>query len=287
MESNFSVGSIEDTIQRTRQIMQESKAITIKNLQRKNMLEERFMFDDLKPEKDSSSINNSEIVRRISEIEIRNQQETPMRTLEDAQKIEELQNEIKELTLKVKNQAMRIQYLETNLSDVNIEKMHLLSELKTLKREHEIEISRISQKYEDSELERRSKRLKEADEFSQIEERIKVLEEKYKQQVLANHELIEDIKKLQNSEGMSNTNSRISELEDLLIESMRKYKILKDRLDKTENLLALDHSHLSPKPSVSKKCKGTSPKTSTCRPKKKHLNKNKSASIKSPIARLS
>ena len=122
--------NIESTIIRTRQIMQESKAITIKNQQRKNMLEEKFSFNDLKIEREPDYLEQSDKVRRVSEIEIRTTQDSPCKSSEEMLKIEELQSEIFELNKKVKNQAVKIHLLEGKLNDVNLEKMKLLQELK-------------------------------------------------------------------------------------------------------------------------------------------------------------
>lgn len=285
MDTNCLAGSIEDTIIRSRQIMQESKAVTMKYLQRKNMLEENFLYSDLKPERDLSSISNSEIIRRISEIDLRNQQETPMQTSEETQKIQELQNDINDLNEKIKTQAMRIQYLENTLSEVNTEKKNLLNELKALKKENKIETNAISKKYEDYDLDKR-KWDKNPDEVAIIEDRIRELEGKYKRQVVENHELMEDIKKLQNGECFNDDKARINELEEILIESMEKYHKLKERLEKTESLMSLENTNFSPKSSVSKKLKGNSLKTTVCKSKKKGLTKSKTGSSKGTLTRL-
>ncbi|OMJ94110.1 hypothetical protein SteCoe_2740 [Stentor coeruleus] len=284
MDNNYLANSIEDTIMRSRQIMQESKAVTMKYLQRKNMLEENFFFNDLKPERDLSSISNSEIIRRISEIDLRNQQETPIQTSEETQKIQELQNNINDLNQQIKTQAMRIQYLENTLSEVDKEKKNLLNELKDLKKEHEIEVSRISQKYEDNDLDKK-RLVKDSDEIIVIEDKIRMLEEKYKKKVIENHELMEDIKKLQNGECFNDDNVKINELEEILIGSIEKHQKLKERLEKTESLMSMENMNFSSKFSVSKKVKGNSLKTTMCKSKRKSLVKSKMGS-KGTLAKL-
>ncbi|OMJ76523.1 hypothetical protein SteCoe_24100 [Stentor coeruleus] len=279
MDTNCLAGSIEDTIMRSRQIMQESKAVTMKYLQRKNILEGNFLYNDLKPERDLSSISNSDIIRHISEIDLKNQKETLMQTLEEAQKIQELQNNINDLNQKIKTQAMRIQYLENTLSEVNLEKKNLINELKALKKENNIEASIISQKYEDNDMNKR-KLDKESDDIFIIEDKIRMLEEKYKRQVIENHELMEDIKKLQNGECFNDDNAKINELEEILIESMEKYQKLKERLEKTESLMLLENANFSPKSSVSRKVKGNLLKTTMCKNKRKSLVKSKMGSSK-------
>ena len=268
--------NIESTIIRTRQIMQESKAITIKNQQRKNMLEEKFSFNDLKIDRETGNSEPSERVRRVSEIEIRTTQDSPCKSAEEIFKIEELQSEIFELNKKVKNQATKIDLLEEKLNEVNLEKMKLLQELKVIKKEHESEMNRMNLKLRENE--------RAAGDGQSIEERIRFLEEKYKEQVMANHELTEEIQKMQKSEKVQSPNRKITELEDLLLNSMKKYKGLKDRLEKTENLIALEKSsYLTPKSATSKKLKLTSPKHSG----KKPFSKNKLSSYKSTTNKLS
>jgi hypothetical protein len=111
-----------------------------------------------------------------------------------------------------------------------------------------------------------------------IEERIAFLEDKYKEQVLANHELTEEIQKMQKHEKVQSPSRKITELEDLLLTSIKKYKGLKDRLEKTENLIALEKStFLSPKSATNKKSKIASPKAFG----KKTFSKNKLSSYKS------
>ena len=117
-----------------------------------------------------------------------------------------------------------------------------------------------------------------------IEDRIRFLEERYKEQVMANHELTEEIQKIQKYDKVESPNRKITELEDLLLNSMKKYKGLRNRLEKTENLIAIEKSSfLTPKSATSKKSKLTSPRHSG----KKPFSKNKLSSYKSTTNKLS
>lgn len=237
MDSQSLVNNISDTIQRTRQIMQESKAITIKNQQRKNMLEEKFSFNDLKIEKD---FQTDDIIRRISELEIPSIKDSPQRFIEDSQKIEAMQTEICELNKKVKIQASKIESLEKKLNEINSEKILLVQELNALKNDA---------KLENSEAKNEEKKV----DAEKVEEKISILEEKYKEQVLENHKLIEEIRVIQGQSGL-NSSKKIMDLENLLMSSLKKYKGLKNRLEKTENLITLEKSTFSsPKNSTLKK----------------------------------
>lgn len=258
MDSQSLASNISDTILRTRQIMQESKAITIKNQQRKNMLEEKFSFNDLKLGKD---LQSDDIIRRISELELRSNQDSPLKPFEDSQKIETLQSEIFELNKKVKSQALKIESLETKLNEINLEKFSLVQELNSLKNNKKSE----------------EKVIFDLSEKRNVEETIALLEDKYKVQVEENHKLIEEIQKLQGQGGVLNSSKKITELENLLMSSLRKYKGLKERLEKTENLITLEKSSFfSPKSTSSKKLKVGSPKLGV-----KKSMKNKVSSYKS------
>ena len=260
MDSQSLATNISDTILRTRQIMQESKAITIKNQQRKNMLEEKFSFNDLKLGKD---LGSDDIIRRISELELRPNQDSPIKPFEDSQKIDSLQSEIFELNKKVKSQALKIESLENKLNEINLENFSLVQELDSLKRKND---KKSEERVFFDMTEKRN-----------VEQRIALLEDKYKGQVEENHKLIEEIQKLQGQGSVLNSGKKITELENLLMSSLRKYKGLKERLEKTENLITLEKSSFSsPKSSSSKKLKIGSPKLGA----KKTL-KNKVSSYKS------
>ena len=286
METSLEI-NIEDALSRTRKIMEESKAITMKNIQRKNMLEEKFKFNNIKQENDFSSLNNSDIIRRVSEIDIRHHQETPNKILEDSLKIEELQNQIIFLNEKLVDQSLRIKLLENNLVEINLEKLQLLTKVKMMKKENQKESYKIAKRY-DLKQEKKNyiKQGKKIDkgnnngDLTEIEHRISILEEKYKLQVIANQELIDNFKNLQNDESRVIQNDKVNELEDMLIENMVKYKELKDRLDKTESIIALDKTYYSPDISISKKTDALSPKYSARKNKSTKLLKNKSASSK-------
>lgn len=213
--------------------MQESKAITIKNQQRKNMLEEKFSFNDLKLEKD---FQPDEIIRRVSELEIPPIKDLPQRPFEDSQKIEAMQTEIFELNKKVKIQASKIESLEKKLNEINSEKILLVQELNALKNDTKVE--NFEEKNNDE---------------GKVEEKILVLEEKYREQVLENHKLIEEIRVLQGQGGL-NSSKKILDLENLLMSSLKKYKGLKNRLEKTENLITVEKSVFSSPKSGVKKC---------------------------------
>ena len=260
MEINSLANNIEDAIFRSKQIMQESKAITLKNSQRKTMLEQKFSLEDLKPEKESP-INESQIIRKISDLDFCQIQE--IRKPEENSLIQELQNEILLLNQKIKNQALRIQVLESNLAEVNLEKMQAYQELKLVRKEHQRELNQIIMQHEKAED---KKQVNELNGTPKIEERIALLEEKYKLQVVANHELIENIKKLQNGEMQPSQNEK-------------KYKTLKERLEKTESLLLIEKcDYFSPQP-----CTGKKPRITQ---KSKIGNKTKLVKTSSGVSKL-
>ena len=273
MEINSLANNIEDAIFRSKQIMQESKTITLKNSQRKTMLEQKFSLDDLKPEKESP-INESQIIRKISDLDFCQIQE--IRKPEENSLIQELQNEILLLNQKIKNQALRIQVLESNLAEVNLEKMQAYQELKLVRKEHQRELNQIIMQHEKAED---KKQVNELNGTPKIEERIALLEEKYKLQVVANHELIENIKKLQNGEMQPSQNEKINELEEKLLENTKKYKTLKERLEKTESLLLIEKcDYFSPQP-----CTGKKPRITQ---KSKIGNKTKLVKTSSGVSKL-
>lgn len=275
MEASLA-NNIEDALSRTRKIMEESKAITLKNLNRKNMLEEKFDFEDLKPEKEYSP-NNSDIVRRISEIELSNDADTSDRLCEDSIKFKELKFEVNLLTRQNKDQALRVKFLEQSLTDANFKNSQLLQELKVLKKKHLEEIEKIEEEQECG----KCKKSGNSNEISEMKQRISLLEDKYKQQVLANHELIENIKTIQNDESKISQSEKINELEDILVESLKKYKNLKERLDKTESLLEIDRTYyVSPETTLSKRSIFLTPKAAASKKLKKKTSQKKSAICK-------
>lgn len=275
MEPTSLASSIENTIMRTMQVMQESNAVTKKYLRHKNLLEEHLLQTSFSPKIDLATLNDSETIRNISQIDLRNPQETPYPSQNESYKIQELQNLIQELNQNIKNQALRITQLESQLSEVNTEKIALLQELRDAKSQYEIEISSKNSKYDDLDMQKSYKKPKPLVNEILAEERIQVLESKYKQQVLANYGLINDIKNLKSEEGMSKTDSKVDLLENMLHDNLKKHKSLKIRLAKTETLLSLDNTRTSPK-LVNKKPKIRSPRPEMSKIKKKILVKNKS-----------
>ncbi|OMJ71143.1 hypothetical protein SteCoe_30732 [Stentor coeruleus] len=276
MEPTSLASSIENTIMRTMQVMQESNAVTKKYLRHKNFLEVNLLQSNSNQKIDLATLNDSETIRSISQIDLRNAQETPYPSQNESYKFQELQNLIQELNKNIKNQAFRISQLENQLSEVNTEKISLLQELRDAKRQYDIEISTINSKYEDLDMQKNYKKPKPLENELLPEEKIQLLEEKYKQQVLANHGLIKDIKKLKSEEGLSKTDSKVNLLENMLHDNLKKHKSLKIRLAKTENLLSSDNSRTSPK-LTPKKSKIRSPKPEMCQIKKKILVKSKSS----------
>ena len=272
--------NIENTLIRTRQVMEESKAITMKNYQRKNMLKEKLQQDDLKPEKEESSLNNSDIIRRISEIEIKSHLENPTDN-DDSTKLSKLKSEINSLKSKVTDQNMQIKFLETRLADATSEKIKLVKDLKDLNKYHEMEMQEISERYEQNKTKNHHRNSRDSFDISEMKQRISILEDKYKQQILSNHDLIENIKHLQSSEIKGVSCDKIHELEGILNTSLKNYKKLKQRLEKTESILELDRtSQRNHEISVTKISAITSPKLShKNKPKKVIKNKPTIAAI--------
>ncbi|OMJ79223.1 hypothetical protein SteCoe_20827 [Stentor coeruleus] len=275
MEPTSLANSIENTIIRTMQVMQESNEVTKKYLRHKNLLEEHLLQTSFSPKIDLDTLNDSETVRNISQIDLRNPQ-TPHPSQNENYKLQELQNLIQELNLNIKNQALRITQLENQLSQANTEKIALLQELQDSKKQYQKEKSIINSEYDELDKQQNYKKPKKLENEFLTEERIQILEEKYKQQVLANHGLIKDIKKLKTQESLSKVDSKVNLLENMLHKNLKKHKSLKIRLAKTETFLSLDNSRTSPK-LTPRKLKICSPKPEMRRIKKKFLVKNKSS----------
>ena len=243
------------------------------------MLDEKFKFDDATPEKDSSILNSSEIIRRISEIELRNSQETNTKSSVESLKVDELQSQIAFLNQKLSEQSIRIKFLENKLEAGNIEKLKLLQEIKIIKQEHQLEILQYAKKYERPEQEKQQRNSNDLDDLSNIKYRISILEEKCKLQKTSNEELIENFKNIQDNYSKLNQTEKIEKLEEILIKNVVKYKELKERLDKTESLIALDRTYHSPDISMSKKIKVLSPRIVAKDIKKISKNKSTSSNI--------
>ena len=274
MEISLS-SNIEAALFRTRQVMEESKAITMKNYQRKNMLKEKLQHDNMKPEKEESSLNNSDIIRRVSEIDIRNHLES-LAGSDDSAMFSELKNEIQALRRKITDQSLHIKFLETKLAEVSSEKVKLVKELKAAKKCHESEIQEFSERQEENKTYIHYRNSSDSLEICEMKQRISILEDKYKQQIMSNHDLIENIKRLQNNDHKEIQCDKINELEGILIESMKKYKNLKERLEKTESILEIDRTYqLSHEISLTKRSALASPKQSH-QNKSQKIIKNKS-----------
>jgi hypothetical protein len=274
------VSNIENAIIRSKQVMEESKAITRKTLQRKNMLQENFSHDE--PEK-NHSLNNSSVIQRVSELDIRTHPDFLEKPLENLLKIEELQNQVNFLTQKVSSQDLTIRILQDKIIENNLEKAQLINQLKVVRKEYQAEIDQVVDRYN---KDKNYKDSYDPQETKRIEERITSLEEKYRLQVSDNQNLLETIKKLQNGEIRTEQTQKISELEDILIDSMRKYKVLKERLEKTECLISLDKTcRYNSDSSNSKYSKPLSPKYSTGSSIKKNPRKSLNQDSKPKITK--
>ena len=168
---NFELTSslkIDEAILKSRKVMEESKALTLKNNQKKSELEGKYKnivkTETIKEEKNESL--------RALDLPC-----TP-KTLGQTLKIEELQSEIRNLNNIISSQATNLKLLDSALSDCKTENLRLLEEINLLNQKHRQEISFLTIKYEQKIKNLEPKVIPK--ELAGIETRIRELEERFK-----------------------------------------------------------------------------------------------------------
>ena len=249
---------IDEAIQRSRKVMEESKALTYKNSQKKSIIDEKL--------KNVLTLNSDQSPDYLKAFESTryhiDSAETPKVTYYPKPQ-EDYHLELQGLNNKISNQMTQIRLLEMNNSELKAENSALIDENRQLKQRHKQEIQYLTEIYEE--------KLRNSDNSSNflagMEKRLKELEENFKRQVGYNVELEQRI------EEMNRVNRKVvkdienqKEFENN-VETIAKFQ---DRLDKAKKLLG---NGLSPK-NLEKKVKKVKIVDKEKAKKKKKLSKD-------------
>lgn len=257
---------IDEAIARSRKVMEESKALTLKNSQKKLALEEKFK-SVLSGQNDLPS-------------DIRKDSSTPKKSL-DLQiaypddlgilKNEDLANEVKILNNKIASQSTTIKVLEMNLAECKNDNFHMVEEMQHMKQRHRQEIQYLTDMYED-----KLKTLVSGNkDVTTIETRLKELEEKFKRQVEYNYELVDKINDLSKNQDNLLSTRKLAEIEKEFEENRERCLDLQDRIEKAHVMIRNESSNkLNGTRKLKKSKKSCETEGSTERKKKKSVKKD-------------
>lgn len=176
---------IDEAILKSRKIMEESKALTQKNNEKKLNFDEKskqfFRFLTSSPYDARKGFDTS----RSSDIS-----ETP-KVANQHYRIEDMQTEIYNLNNKISVQATNLKVLESALVETRAEKYKLIEEINAVKQKHRQEIEHLTEVYEGKIRNIQPKIVPK--ELVTIESRVRDLEEKFKGQAGCNCELLQKI----------------------------------------------------------------------------------------------
>ena len=219
---------IDEAILKSRKIMEESKALTEKNNQKKNILEEKFKgFFAMQCSSPPEYKKDSEMSKHSSEIF-----DTP-KAANQQLKICEMQSEIMHLNNKLASQTANLQLLEVALSESKAEKFKLFEEITNLKDRHKQELAYITEIYEQKLRNTHQKIIPK--ELVNIETRVRDLEDKLINQVNYNSELQERIKVNDTNKELNAHKKKIFEIEDEVLRQKEMYKHMEDKLNSASN----------------------------------------------------
>jgi FtsZ-binding cell division protein ZapB len=245
---------IDEAIQRSRKVMEESKALTYKNSQKKSLIDEKLKnMISLGPEV-IEPFKHLESPRLFSEIA-----ETPKVTYAPLPR-DDLQLELKNLNNKISSQMTQIRLLEMNISELKVENSHLIDENRQLKQRHKQEIQYLTDMYEE-----KLRNSQPSNNFMPVmEKRLKELEENFRRQVGVNIQLEQKIEEL----GKVNfQRTKIMEIEKEFENNQETISKFQDKLEKAKKILG---DNVSPK-GVEKKMRKVKSKEKV--KKKKKLSK--------------
>lgn len=243
---------IDEAILRSRKVMEESKALTFKNSQKKSALEEKLKSmlsaqEELSPE----HRRHQETPKIFNEYT-----ETPKPSSSNLQ-VEELSAEIRMLNNKISTQNTTIRMLELNLGETKTENQRLVDEIQQLKLRHKQEIQYLTEMYED--------KLKNPQfapkELMNIESRLNELEDKFTKQVDCNVELLGKINDLNRTQELNTRKTKLLDAEIELENNRERYQDLHDKLQKAKNMIKSDCDRKSAEPKKPKKPKKTEEET--------------------------
>jgi FtsZ-binding cell division protein ZapB len=262
----FSVPSslnIEETILRSRRVMEESNALTVKHNEKKAALEEKLKSLGSLPT-DPSPLRKIGSFTPQSLITV---SETPKIGTSNRQ-LEEALAEVRNLHSKIASQVTNIRLLEMNLAETKQENHRLTEEIRQLKQKHRQEVQHITEMYEN--------KLKYAgggdQGLSLVEYKIQDLEDKWKKQAHFTSELmgkIEELDKVQLKQRQTIQKIEYQELlgdrnEEIFHEFSPTVVEIKHKRKKSQRKLEVDPS---------KKKKTTAKKTAEEKGKKKNMKK--------------
>ncbi|OMJ65748.1 hypothetical protein SteCoe_37684 [Stentor coeruleus] len=219
---------IDEAIARSRKVMEESKALTLKNSQKKLALEEKFKSvlsgqNDLPSDvrKDSSTPKKSLDLQNVYSVDL------------GILKNEDLANEVKILNNKIASQNSTIKVLEMNLAECKNDNFHMIEELQQMKQRHRQEIQYLTDMYE----EKLRNLVSGNKDVTTIETRLKELEEKFKRQVEYNYELVDKINDLSKNQDNLLSTRRLAEIEKEFEENRERCADLQDRIEKAHVMI--------------------------------------------------
>lgn len=234
---------IDEAILRSRKVMEESKALTLKNNKKKSSLEEKFknvLGDQIELYEDSSI-----------PIEVTRNSLEPSRTpkiLNQSLIIEELQNEIRTLNNKLSSQSANLRLSEINLEQMKSENYKLHEEINKIKVGHRHEINYLTEIYEQK-LKNSANRFF-PNEMIGIESRIRDLEDKFQKQLECNFELIQKINEMnKNNDHLQKT--KTMDFDKNTLTNREKYETIEYKLDNLDS--PKSNYHKKPKKAKCKK----------------------------------
>lgn len=237
---------IDEAIQRSRKVMEESKALTYKNSQKKSLIEEKLKSVlSLQTEHSSENLKQFEMPRSYLDIA-----ETPKSNVIAVGK-DECQSEVKGLNNKISSLLTQIRLLEMNVSELKQENLLLVEENRQNKMRHKQEIEYLTEMYEEKLKGRHSGNK----DLIGMENRLRELEENFTKQVRYNCELEEKINAIGKQTQTIKNDNRILQIEKEYTNNQESISEFQNKLENAKKLL-----------------KTTSPKFAETKPKKKREN---------------
>lgn len=220
---------IDEAIQRSRKVMEESKALTYKNSQKKSMIEEKLK-SVLSLQTENSDGNFKVCYTPKSYLE---SAETPRNNLRLGDKNDDFQQELRNFNSKLSAQLTQIRLLEMNVSELKQENSQLIEENRQMKLRHKQEIEYLTEMYEE--------KLKGSHvgtkDLLGMEKRLRELEENFGRQVRYNCDLEDKINKIVKTNQVTTQNNKILEIEKEYLNNQESISEFENKLETAKRLL--------------------------------------------------
>ena len=220
---------IDEAIQRSRKVMEESKALTYKNSQKKSIIEGKLRSVlSLQTEGSDGHFRVSDTPKLYLE-----SAETPKSNLRLGENKDDLQQELRNLNSKISAQSTQIRLLEMNVSELKQENTQLVEENRQVKLRHKQEIEYLTEMYEEK-LKGSHTGTKD---FLRMEERLRELEENFTRQIRYNCDLEEKISKIVRTNRVEAQSNKILEIEKEYLNNQESISEFENKLDSAKRLL--------------------------------------------------